>query len=231
MNRALDYARQEGIPYLARMDADDLSHPQRLEIQLALLEERPGAAACSANCIYIDADRGTAIGTSTVSAAPWLVRWEVLHGLRGLIQGACLFRSAALAEAGGYRPQFRRAEESDVFMRLAERFELANAREYLYQIRLRPDSLSMGDVHSNTLYQFYALDCSIRRRQGRPERDFAAFQADPGPGMRWRIWREERVLRLWRAGMGRGGTGRRLLAALLDPRRGVVRLLRRLDVG
>lgn len=227
MNRALAFALEQGIPYLARMDADDISLPSRLEKQLAILSAHPQAAACSANCQYIHADTGEVIGASTVSSAPWLIRWEILHGLRGLIQGACMFRVNALYQAGGYRAAFSQAEETDVFLRLVETFELDNAPDFLYQIRLRPDSISLANVHRNVLYQFYALDCSHRRRHALPERDFTSFQASPGPGVRFRIWREEAVLKYWRRGMGRRALLTTLLAALLDPRRVIIRALRK----
>lgn len=42
-NRAAAEAR---APVLARMDADDVARPERLETQLRLLDERPGLAAC-----------------------------------------------------------------------------------------------------------------------------------------------------------------------------------------
>ncbi|MCX5914512.1 MAG: glycosyltransferase family A protein, partial [Deltaproteobacteria bacterium] len=111
MNRATQYALDQWIPFLARMDSDDISLPQRLETQILLLEKFPAAAACSANCYYIDNDTEQIIGSSTVSTSPALIHWEIAHGLRGLIQGTCVFRTAALAAVGGYRAQFKRAEE------------------------------------------------------------------------------------------------------------------------
>src|SRR5215211_7985809 len=39
MNRAIEYAREKEIPFIARMDADDLSLPRRLEVQLQLLHQ------------------------------------------------------------------------------------------------------------------------------------------------------------------------------------------------
>jgi glycosyltransferase involved in cell wall biosynthesis len=45
LNRGLELCR---APLVARMDADDISHPRRLELQTALLDERPevGVASC-----------------------------------------------------------------------------------------------------------------------------------------------------------------------------------------
>jgi hypothetical protein len=46
---------------------------------------------------------------------------------------------------------------------------------------------------------------------------------------KYRIWREEHLLKLWRGRMHGGGFSSLLLAALLDPRRLVIRGLRKLD--
>ena len=44
---ALEHARTRATaPYLARMDADDVAHPHRLEKQLALMRARPELAGC-----------------------------------------------------------------------------------------------------------------------------------------------------------------------------------------
>ena len=231
MNRAINYADELKIPYLARIDADDISLPDRLEKQIHLLQKFPKAAACSCNCYYIHADHGEIIGTSTVSTSPWLVQWEVFHGLRGMIQGGCMFRTQPLAKMDGYRSQFPQAEDTDVFIRLGENFDLINAKDFLHKIRLRPDSLSVKDARKNILYHIYALDCRDRRRNGVPEQDFTSFKKAPGLLVKYKLWREVTVLKLWRTGMGRGGFINVLAAGLVDPRRAIIRFLRKIFVS
>jgi glycosyltransferase involved in cell wall biosynthesis len=229
MNRGLAYALEKRMPYIARMDADDISLPERLEKQYNLIQRKQQVAACSANCFYIDSKTGETIGTSTISGSSWLIRWEVFQGLRGLIQGTCLFRTEALSQIGGYRLAFKRAEETDLFLRLAERYELINHLDFLYKIRIHTNSLSLGNVHQNIMYQFYGLDCSERRRQGRPERSFEAFTKMPGLITRFEIWREENVLKIWRDNLGRKAPLSIFFASILDPRRALVRIIRMLD--
>lgn len=55
LNRGIGAARGE---YLARMDADDISFPQRLERQLHCFEENPGLGVCGSYAIRIN-ERGT----------------------------------------------------------------------------------------------------------------------------------------------------------------------------
>lgn len=53
LNRALELANGE---YIARMDGDDLSHPERLEKQLNFLETNSEYAIVSSQIIYFDED-------------------------------------------------------------------------------------------------------------------------------------------------------------------------------
>jgi glycosyltransferase involved in cell wall biosynthesis len=228
MNRAVQYAHERQIPFIARMDADDISMPMRLEIQHELLQENPTAAACSSNCYYVDSETDEIVGTSTVSRRSSFIKWEIQSGLRGLIQGATLFRTIALIEVGGYRPHFRYAEETDLFLRLAEKFELVNAKEYLYKIRMNTNSLSMRDASKNSLYHFYALECSRNRRASKPEDDFRTFLGRLDWKLSVRIWHYEFMLKLWRSNIVRRNYMLLLLASLIDPRRTIARILRKI---
>lgn len=228
MNRALQYALDQKIPFLARMDADDISLPQRLETQIRLLEKFPAVAACSANCHYINVQSEKIIGSSTVSTSPSLIRWELKHGLRGLIQSMCVFRTNSLAAIHGYRVEFKQAEEVDVFLRLADQNEMRNCSEFLGKIRVRPESLSLKNVRQNILYQFYALDCAKNRHKTKPERDFNDFLQSMSRSTNFYLWREEYLLKLWHSHINSGYFLPLLLAALLDPRRVLVRILRKL---
>lgn len=158
-----------------------------------------------------------------------MIRWEIDHGLRGLIQPAIVFRTSALAAVGGYRLKFKLAEEVDVFLRLSNQFELRNCNEFLCKIRIRSDSLSIKNIHQNILYQFYALDCAINRRQERVENDFDTFLNSRSLKLRYQIWREEFLLDLWRKHMYKRHFPSLLLASFLDPRRVILRGIRKMN--
>jgi glycosyltransferase involved in cell wall biosynthesis len=225
MNRAITFAIEEDFPFVARADADDVQLPDRLSKQIDLLLKNPDAAACSANCYYMDEHTEKKIGKSTVPVSSHLIRWEIKRGLRGLIQSACTFRTGALHDIGGYRPQIRQAEESDLFLRLIEKYRVVNSPDCRY----REDSLSMGNVRQNVEYLFFALDCAKRRRKGVPELGFESFKG----GMSWYtkilIMREEHLLRFWRKSFYSPSPIYPLLAALIDPRRVAARILRTID--
>jgi glycosyltransferase involved in cell wall biosynthesis len=226
MNDAVQWGAAEGFKYIARMDADDISLPHRLEKQLDLMEMQPDICACSGSSYYVDAATEAVIGTSSVSSRPSIVRWEVRHGLRGLIQGATVFRVAALEAAGGYRLQFKQGEDTDLFLRLSEHGELSNVRGFVYKIRLRPQSLSVADVRETVYNHFYALDCHRKRVQGMRERAYDEFARNMGWVQKFAAWREIQMLALWRNGMTQHSAFSLAMAGVLDPRRVVSRAAR-----
>ncbi len=227
LNHGLALLRERGVAYIARMDGDDLSHRERLALQLAFLRAHPEFAACGSSATYID-DAGGVIGTSSVPVSSSLIRWELNHNLRGMIHAATTFRAAALADVGGYRAFLRYGEDYDLFLRLAERYPLANLPQDLYAIRLDPHSHSVAHADRNTVCCLYALDESRRRRRGLPSRRLEDYERV----MPWRDRlaqvRERWVLSLWRRSM-HGGRIYALAAACIDPKRLVARILRALD--
>src|SRR5262249_1177396 len=155
--------------------------------------------------------------------------WELRHNLRGMVHGATTFRTSALTDAGGFRPQFVAAEDVDLFLRLSEQGRLVNSPDFLYSIRLRARSLSVANARPNTMYCLYAIHCAKRRRSGRSERSFETFETRMGPLQRMLFRKEQLVLSLWRQGMGGKHTRDVVLGGLLSPRRVLARAMRRIE--
>ncbi len=117
-----------GAPLIARMDADDVMHPDRLAADVAWLTKRPraGAVACRARL----APRRAHVDGRHVGMAAYLA-WQnaALTGAdherelwieQPLCHPATTFRAAALASVGGYRTAPAPfPEDYDLFLRLA----------------------------------------------------------------------------------------------------------------
>lgn len=229
MNKAIEYACHKSIPYLACMAADDISSNDRLQVQLRLLDQNKSVAACGSNSFYIDSQTEKVIGKSTVPISPSLIKWEIFHGLRGMIEGTCTFRVASLNAIGNFRPTFVQAEDTDIFLRLAERFDLLNSSQYLYRIRLHSESISVKNYRKNVLFHLYALDCSVRRRRGESELTLDSFINSMTFVKKVQAWREEKFLILWRNYLSRKNHASLILASFLSPSRLLSRFLRLLD--
>lgn len=128
--------------YVARMDSDDVSHPDRFAQQVAFLDSRPQCAAVGTTPIAIDED-GDELFTYTVETAHSRIVEGLLAG-RGsmLCHPTVMMRTERVREMGGYRDRFECTEDMDLFLRLSEKSELANISIPLFWYRLHAKSVS-----------------------------------------------------------------------------------------
>ena len=111
--------------FVARMDADDISLPERFEIQADALDRQPDVLAIGSFVQRIDADG------DTIAVSKWPLTHEeidagLLRGRGGLAHPTAMIRSGALRAVGGYRQKFAFAQDKDLWLRLAERGRLQN---------------------------------------------------------------------------------------------------------
>ena len=135
LNRCLARARGE---YLARMDGDDWSYPQRLERQAAYLDSHPqvGFVGCCAD--LFDSRRGV-YGQRLFPPAP---RAEDFRFNMPFLHPALVFRRQALEEAGGYSLSRWAVlcEDYDLLLRLyALGWRGENLQEKLIRYRVEPE--------------------------------------------------------------------------------------------
>lgn len=153
--------------YVARMDADDVSFPDRLERQVAFLETHPGVAAVGGAVQYMD-DRGPLKMIQRHPADPEAIR-------EGLLRASCLahptvvMRRDAVVAAGGYRPAFLHAEDYDLWLRLAEREDLANLPAPVLYQRLHPEQVSFAHIEQQVIATLGAQAAARARRAGRSD--------------------------------------------------------------
>jgi glycosyltransferase involved in cell wall biosynthesis len=121
-------------PLVARMDADDVALPERFERQLARLAAEPELLVLGTATIRIDAQgRRLSVATPPVDP-PELAR--VLERVNAIAHPTVVMRKAALQAVGGYRRAYLRAEDYDLWLRLAERGKLSNLAEPLLEYRI-----------------------------------------------------------------------------------------------
>ena len=110
--------------YIARMDADDRCHPDRLAAQLDLLERTPGLAGCGTGIRHVPASTVT---PHAAEYAAWLNAMTDWRTVAANIFVECplahptfMFRRTALATIGGYRDRAW-PEDYDLLLRLWRR--------------------------------------------------------------------------------------------------------------
>lgn len=127
--------RASSAPIVARMDADDISHPERLARQVAALRARPAAVAVGSLCEGIDL-----LGRSIRPRDRWRLRRTTTAP--PFPHGSATFLRTAFDAVGGYREECAGWEDQDFFLRLASVGEIVVLPEALYRYRFHMSSES-----------------------------------------------------------------------------------------
>lgn len=141
LNRCVELSKGE---YVARMDDDDYSHPDRLEKQLKSLIEHPDITLVSCNINYFD-DNGV-FGNS--GSQSFLRSKEDIFCGRSFVHPTVLMRRSALLNVGGYTVSklLRRGQDYDLWCK----FYYAGYK---------------GMVMSDTLFDYYESRQSVKNRK------------------------------------------------------------------
>jgi hypothetical protein len=138
LNEGLHLARSE---LLARMDADDVALPWRLESQVAHMEQHEDVLCVGGYYDLID-HRGRMLTTMTPPTDHIGIDREMLAGHTPICHPSAMMRREAALRVGGYDPDMMLAEDLDLWLRLAEIGALANLPVSLVQYRLHFESVS-----------------------------------------------------------------------------------------
>jgi len=164
LNDAIALARGT---YVARMDADDIALPYRLERQVAALWARPSVAVVGTNYEIIDAT-GAKIGVSDLPTDSAEIRATLEHS-NCIAHPTVLIRRDAFIAVGGYRRAFRQCEDYDLWVRLSERHDLVNLPEPTLRYRQHPGQLEWRDVELRALSMLGVRASARRRQAGLPD--------------------------------------------------------------
>ena len=140
LNQAVKHSRGE---YLARMDADDVAYPPKLETQLNYLIHHPHIAACGTAVDLIDA-ASKKIGQKRY---PPRITQALLMRYNPLIHPTVMVRK----EVCTYDAKLNGAEDYDLWLHLGSKYQLTNINQVLLAYRINPRGISWSSLKHTEL--------------------------------------------------------------------------------
>jgi glycosyltransferase involved in cell wall biosynthesis len=127
---------------LARQDADDWSHPRRLDRQVQFLTRHPQVCLVGTQARVVD-ERGRARGRASRPLAYPSILWTHLFD-NAFVHSSVLVRRSAIEAVGGYDRAFAVAEDFELWSRVAWAGPVANLPERLIAFRRHAASVTQG---------------------------------------------------------------------------------------
>ncbi|CAL1241801.1 glycosyltransferase family 2 protein [Candidatus Methylocalor cossyra] len=136
LNRGLELARGE---YIARMDCDDISLPERLERQLAFLNRHPDVGLCGTWFERFYRNESIILKPPTDDR---LIRFFLLFD-NAFAHNTIVMRKDFVQRYGlRYDPEYKYSEDYEFWVRCAQHTKVANIPEVLVRYRFHPENTS-----------------------------------------------------------------------------------------
>ena len=169
-------------PLIARMDADDVALPDRLERQLAFLHAHPDVALLGGGIVLVD-EAGREFDREPGRIAPDLSRRNEL------VHGTVVMRGEAFRSLGGYR--LDQSEDYDLWLRFEEQHGVAALAEPVIRYRFHPGQFSVTTLERQALGSRCVRAAAVERRAGQADPLDGVERLDPEVAGRLGVSQEE----------------------------------------
>lgn len=157
LNRGLREARGALI---ARQDADDLSQPDRLALEIEFLDRHPDVALVGSSCWRMD-NSGRVLGANDLPTTHLGLRWASIVD-NPFIHTAVVFRrDVVLDELGGYDEAWAICEDYELWNRVAATHHVANLPQRLVFYRENPTSMMQSQPEAATRAMRRLLEANV----------------------------------------------------------------------
>lgn len=200
LNEALQLATGE---YAARMDADDVSMPDRFEHQVKYLDRHHECVVVGTQVLAID-PAGWPIGPHHYPVTHKQIDAALLRHAGSMCHPAVMMRRSEVLAAGGYHEHLMPAEDYDLWLRLADEHRLANLPEVLVKYRYHFASESRSKRERQRDHAQVAMRKAFVRR-GLDPADMPAIRLGPSKAK----WEHRRQWARWALMNGHCWTARK----------------------
>jgi glycosyltransferase involved in cell wall biosynthesis len=185
LNKGIKMSKGE---YIARQDADDISLPRRIEVQVKFLNANPEIALVGTFIRCMDS-KGRNLKTFIIGEDPALFGKSLLDlskelggivaligrtpdevkdllrkGRNCIMHGTVMFRREILQTIGMYEERFHVAQDYEFWLRASNHFKLTNIGEVLYKIRFHKERLSESAKREQKKYMALALAQNVLQK-------------------------------------------------------------------
>lgn len=170
LNHGLSHCRGESI---ARMDADDLSLPERLARQVEYLDNHPEIGCVGSQISHFgDVRVGGCLKLPTTHEE---IRRALEEGRHAIVHASVMMRAELVKDIGGYWPLRLVSEDHDLFLRLSEKSRIVTISPVLYHVRVHRGSLNGKQMKSVRRGIDFARELAVRRQQDLPPISYEEF--------------------------------------------------------
>lgn len=164
LNFGLSNARGQLI---ARIDADDIAYPLRLEKQVAYMNDHPELLALGSAITLID-EKGRTVKEINYPTGTNKVKSAMMLGSK-LAHPTVMMRREQVIQAGAYREACRHAEDYDLWLRLLEIGKIDNLDEPLLYYREHDKKISVTESFAQRLATECAKFAYQMRKDGKTD--------------------------------------------------------------
>lgn len=130
LNKGIRLSRGQ---YIARMDCDDISHPERIAKQVAFMEANPEVGVLGTGIFIIDRN-GKRKYKFRYPTKHNFLHWSLCF-YSPIVHPAVMIRKNLLMKVGGYDHGMVHAEDYDLWRRLIKKTRFSNLQDYLLCLR------------------------------------------------------------------------------------------------
>jgi len=158
LNKAIRTAKGK---YVARMDADDVSLPERIEEQLTFIENHPEIGAVG--CWYYLIDKNNKL---IKKVRPPVKSYKIKKALLNsapIIHPAAMIRKILLEKINYYDESFKYSQDRDLLFRILNFCQLGVVPEFLLKFRYSKQSISLQREIEQKKYCLKAIRKAIKK--------------------------------------------------------------------
>lgn len=146
LNRGLKLARGK---YLARIDADDVSLPMRLERQVKYIEDNTKIILVGTAGFYYD-DSGKVISIANMPDSMSAMKAMIFFA-SPILHVSVLMRREKICQLGGYNESYDILADYELWSRLIQNnFQMVNIKEVLVGYRISPNSYGSKNLYGKS---------------------------------------------------------------------------------